>query len=81
MTTSATTTVIPLDYSSTTLERIMHYCYTDQVREPLDDGSEEKVRDMVRLRCAALDLELPFHELAISIHTPMCMQKDGLVLS
>jgi hypothetical protein len=56
---TATTTVIPLNYSSTTLERIVHYCYTDEVREPLDDCSEQKVRDMVRLRWAALYFELP----------------------
>jgi hypothetical protein len=54
----STSTVIPLNYSSNTIRRIVRYCYTDEMMEPLESCSEEKVRDMVRLRCAAHFFEL-----------------------
>jgi hypothetical protein len=52
------TSNIPLDYSSATIQRIVHYCCTDEVMEPLEGCSEEKVRAMVCLRCAANYFEL-----------------------
>lgn len=50
--------VVPVDYTSSTIESIVHYCYTDEVLAQLESCSEEKVREMVRLRCAANVFEL-----------------------
>ena len=50
----STSAIVPIDMDSSILQRIIHYCYTDETKiGSLDDCTDEEVRELVNLQHAA----------------------------